>query len=520
MIEINYQAEPTAALFHQSLKVVRGFMGPVGNGKSVTCINEMIRLCVDQHANNNGIRKSRWAIIRNTTPELRTTTLNTFKQWIPEVVCPITMHPIIMGKIDQPLADGTRIEVEFLFLALDQPKDVRKLLSLELSGVFINETREISYSVVKAARERIGRYPSRIDGYQDVVEPCKRKALLMDTNPPSDDHWWYALAENGHLEGVEEEQKPFSIAETKRIFEFFRGPSPLIKQKDGTYTKNPRAENIQNLPGGYQYYLDMIAGNTPDHINVMVLGNYGTIIDGRPVYPEYNDQIHSGEIKPIPGLPISLGWDFGLTPTVVITQLTSTGQLRVLAELIGKSLGVRQFARDVVKPYLSANFKGYELAFSVGDPAGNARGEGSGRSAIAILNDDYSEVEEDESELIKPLEMGFYTVPAPTNDITQRLEAVKSFLIKMVDAGKPGYIVNKSCKYVRQGKQGKYQFKRLQISGADRYHDKPDKNDYSHPADAEQYVALGYLNGYQTIETHATNESDRILSGRSAAAGY
>jgi hypothetical protein len=426
---------------------------------------------------------------------------------------------LIQGKLDQPLQDGTHIELEVIFLALDNPQDVRKLLSLEVSGVFINEAREISFAVVKAARERIGRYPSRIDGYDHVANPCKRKALLMDTNPPSDDHWWYWLAEHGHLEGIDEEKKDFAVSETRRIFDFFRGPAPLLKQKDGSYTKNPKAENVQNLPGGYQYYLDMIAGNTDDHINVMVLGNYGTIVEGKPVYPEYNDQIHCDELKPIKGYPIALGWDFGLTPSVVIGQLTSSGQIRLIHEIIGKGVGVRQFARDIVKPFLSTHYKGYELAFSVGDPAGNNRGEGAGRSAIAILNDDYSEVDGDEAEILKPLNMGFLTLPAPTNDITQRLDAVKSFLTKMVDQGKPGYLVNKSCKYLRQGKQGKYQFKRIQVSGADRYHDKPDKNDYSHPADAEQYLALGYIHGYQTIETESHDEYDLQL-GRSEAGGY
>lgn len=514
MRQINYQAEYTASLLHASDKVCRGFMGPVGNGKTVACINEILRLAADQHPNDQGIRKTRWAFIRNTTPELRTTTLNTFRQWIPDEICPITMHPLITGKLDQPMQDGTRIEAEFLFLALDNDKDVRKLLSLEITGAFINEAREISFSVVKAARERIGRYPARIDGYQNVENPCKRKALLMDTNPPSDDHWWYWLAEHGHLEGVDEEKKDHAISETRRIFDFFRGPSPLFKQSDGSYTKNPKAENVQNLPGGYQYYLDMIAGNTEDHINVMVLGNYGTIVTGKPVYPEYNDQIHCAELEPINGLPIALGWDFGLTPTCVVGQLTSTGQLRVLAEIVGKNIGVRQFARDIVKPFLSANYKGFALAFSVGDPAGNNRGEGEGRSAIGILNDD-----NEDGEHVEPINMGFITLPAPTNDITQRLDAVKRFLTKMVDAGKPGYLVNKSCRYIRQGKQGKYQYKKLQISGSDRYNEKPDKNDYSHPADAEQYLALGFINGYQTIETDEHDEYE-LYTGRSAAGGY
>ncbi len=238
----------------------------------------------------------------------------------------------------------------------------------------------------------------------------------------------------------------------------------------------------------------MIAGNTEDHIRVMVLGQYGTIRTGKPVYPEYNDQIHCTDIKPNPRLPLGLGWDYGLTPTLVIGQMTSLGQLRILAELVGNDLSVRAFARDIVKPFLSRNFAGYEIAFSLGDPSGNARGEGEGKAAIGILNDDY--VDNADGDIIQPLNMGFDTEPAPTNDITRRLEAVKSFLTKMVDQGEPGYLLDRKCQYLRKGKQGQYQFKRLQVSGLPRYNEKPDKNDYSHPADAEQYLALGFIEGY------------------------
>ncbi len=474
---------------------------------------------MDQWPNKDGVRKSRWAIVRNTFPELTTTTLNTFRQWIPEELCDITMSPVITGILRHPLPDGTTVEAEFLFLALDKPKDVRKLLSLEVTGVFINEAREISFAVVKAARERVGRYPSRVDGYESEGdytapdEPCKYKVVLMDTNPPDDSHWWYQLAENGYLDGTAEERKEDEIADTRRVFEFVASPPPLLKV-DGKYKPNPGAENIAFLPGGYQYYLDMLPGNTEDHINVMVLGNYGTIKDGKPVYPEYNDGIHCREIEPIKSLPIALGWDFGLTPSVVIGQMTSTGQVRILDELVGKDTSVRAFARDIVRPYLVKKYRGYSVAFSVGDPAGNNRGEGEGRAAIGILNDDY--VDSDDGDVIQPLKLGFTTEPAPTNDITRRLDAVKSFLTKMVDAGQPGYILNKSCRYLRKGKQGAYKYKKLQISGTDRFAEKPDKNDYSHPADAEQYLMLGFIEGYETdADDYGQDEFEHRQRGQS-----
>lgn len=507
MKQINYVASRTGAKFHKSSKVVRGFMGPVGNGKSVTCIMEGLRLSADQWPNCEGIRKTRGVIVRNTNPELRTTTLNTWKQWIPESLAPVVTHPIITTTFKQRLSDGTSMEMEVIFLAMDKDQDVKKLLSLECTWIFLNEARELPFSVVKGARERIGRYPSVIDGYNDIkdaqgklvykaprgedgeLQPCKRKALIMDTNPPDDDHWWYQLAETGYLKGAADKEK--AKAETARIFDFFRGPAPLFNV-DGDYQPNPKAENIKYLPGGYQYYLDMIAGNTQDHVNVMVLGNYGTIKEGRLIYQAYNDAVHCPEsgVKAINGLPICLGWDFGLTPAVVFAQLTETGQMRVIAELWTESMDVRTFARDVVKPFMQKYFSRFEVGFSLADPSGNNRGEGDGKSAIGILNDDY----EDED----LLNMGFTTDPAPTNDPIKRIDAVTKFMTKMVN-GEPGYLLNKACSLLRKGKNGGYCYKRVAVAGAEaRYRDKPDKNKYSHSSDAEQYVALGFVGGYVT----------------------
>ena len=62
----------------------RGIRGPVGSGKSVGCCVEVFRRALAQEKNEQGIRKSRWAIIRNTNPQLRTTTIKTWLDWFPE----------------------------------------------------------------------------------------------------------------------------------------------------------------------------------------------------------------------------------------------------------------------------------------------------------------------------------------------------------------------------------------------------------------------------------------------------
>lgn len=547
---IKYTASPTAQKFHASNKVVRGFKGPVGNGKSVCCIQEGLRLSMEQAPNSEGIRKSRGVIVRNTSIELRTTTLKTWKQWIPEAICPVVMSPAIVANLRQKLDDDTWIELEIIFLAVDKDDDVKKMLSMEVTWCFLNEAKELPWAVVKAARERIGRYPSAIDGYEDVYQgddliydapkqrnqdgtpklygpeygdlegdimysPCTRKALLMDTNPPEDDHWWYQLAEEGVLRSSKNKDEDKEAV--SKIFDFFDGPPPLY-HVDGKYIPNPDAENISHLPGGYDYYMDMIAGNTQDHINVMVLGNYGAIKSGKPVYPSYNDNIHCPKefIKLHRDLPICFGWDFGLTPGWVAGQMTTTGQLRILCELWSEDMDIRRFARDIVKPFIGKHFKDMEIGFSLADGSGNNRGEGEGKSAIGILNDDF--IDNDDGDIIQPLDMGFTTEAAPTNDPTKRIDAVCVFLNKMVD-GDPGYVLNKACTLLRKGKNGSYCYQRVAVAGTEeRYRDKPNKNKYSHTSDAEQYLALGFVGGY--VVDHSEEWYEDEYSGDVDAMGY
>ena len=107
----------------------RGIRGPVGSGKSVACSIEIFRRALMQEPDKSGKRKSRWAIIRNTNPQLRTTTIKTWLDWFPENEwgkfawsVPYT-HMITAGDL----------EMEVIFLALDRPEDVKKLSLIHIS---------------------------------------------------------------------------------------------------------------------------------------------------------------------------------------------------------------------------------------------------------------------------------------------------------------------------------------------------------------------------------------------------
>jgi hypothetical protein len=434
--QINYiPAGPVVAAFHQSDAFVRALKGPVGSSKSSACCVEIFDRAVRQPPGRDRKRRSRWAVLRNTYPELKSTTIKTWLEWFPMTV--MKWDAPISGHIDIWLPDKTRLVVEVYFLALERPEDIGKLKSLELTGAWLNEAGEMAKQVFDMVTQRVGRFPPVKDG-----GPLW-SGVLLDSNPPDTDSWWFRLFE---------EQKP-------KGFECFHQPGGL-KEVAGQYLPNPEAENVANLPGGYEYYLRQLAGKSKEWIKVYLEGQYGIVVDGKAIYPEYNDDLHCREIEPIKPRPLLLGFDYGLTPACVIGQIEPRGTLLIHDELTAEDMGIRQFAHDVLKPHLATNWAGYGFQ-AWGDPAGTARAQSDEKTCFMEL-----------------AEAGIPASPASSNVFLTRREAVARYLTKLID-GKPGFLLHPRCSRLRKGFMGGYCYRRL-ATGGERYRDVPDKNIYSH----------------------------------------
>jgi len=127
--EVVYTANPTFQAFHASEARRRGVMGPVGSGKSTGMCMEIMRRAQEQKAGADGLRRTRWAVVRNTYGELKDTTLKTWLDWFPEDVFGTFNRTDMHHNIRV-----NDVHMEVLFRALDRPKDVAKLLSLEITG--------------------------------------------------------------------------------------------------------------------------------------------------------------------------------------------------------------------------------------------------------------------------------------------------------------------------------------------------------------------------------------------------
>jgi hypothetical protein len=430
----------------------------------VACVAELLRLAVQQAPDAQGIRPSRWAIVRNTYPELRTTTIKTFVDWIPEQLCPLRYGAPIDGTLSLDLPDGTKVEAEFLFIALDRGEHVKKLLSLELTGAWLNEAREINIAIVDGVTSRVGRFPSKRRA------PLSWSGVILDTNPPDDDHWWYRLFED-------QDQDDPLIAESQArgwAWEQFVQPPALLRVEDANRVRwepNPAAENVRHQPLGAEYWLRMLQGKSAQWIRVYVLGEYGTVQDGKPVYPEYSEALHlrASDYVPLPGSEILLGWDYGLTPACAFMQLSPTGVLEVFDEMTSTRMGISGFTEQV-NLRLAEKYAACVVRTEYGDPAGAAAAQTDERSCFEIQRS-----------------LGRMVLPGAQN-LTERLEGVRWFLTRVVD-GQAGLRLSPRCSMLRKGFAGGYRYRRLAVSYDERYQDLPDKNQYSHVHDALNHAA-------------------------------
>lgn len=458
-----YVATKTTKAFHEEKDYfVRALRGPIGSGKSVACCWEIFFRICGQKVNSDGIRKSRWVIIRNTYRELVDTTKKTWLDWFPEdlgIFRVADMQHNLRFKLD----DGTIVESEILFRALDKPKDIKKLLSLELTGGWINEAREIPKAILDALIGRIGRYPSRKMGGMNW------DGVIMDTNPPDSDHWWYKTFE---------EECPSSWKQ-------YSQPSAIMGQ----------GENLNNLKENY--YQRLMEGHDQEWINVYVHGKYGFLQEGKQIFPEYNDNLHCVNDLKLLGRTkvIYIGADFGLTPASVIAQQDeSDGQIQILDEVVTEDMGAVRFAdrnkEKIHRDFNSLPFEGW------GDPAGDARAQTDEKTVFQILEGS-----------------GFPLRKTNTNDFTIRRESVALLLTKLTMKGRPSLVISPKCRNLRKALSGAYKYRKINSAGPEKYANAPDKNMYSHVAEALQYLCLGLGIGRQVIRNRNVERNYRKTAG-------
>lgn len=487
---------PTIQAFMADNSFIRGLMGPLGSGKSSACVMEIVQRGLAQKRGPDGVRRSRWAVVRNTAKQLEDTTERTFLQWLP----PQHFGDWVPSKHNYTIrnlrgeGDEKGAVIEIMFRALDRPDQIGDLLSLELTGAWINEAREIPWAIVDALRPRCGRFPAIRDGGASWY------GIIMDTNPPdADSEWFRFFEETDHTEAVATLAKVpgFDHMTVDTFRRLFKQPSGL----------SPKAENLNGLRPGY--YESEAIGKSPEWIRVYIHGDYGFVMDGKAVWPEYSDELHcptkrENWPRPIVGLPIVRGWDSsGLTPACVFTQITPRGQWIVFDEIVASEMGASAIA-DAVLDHSAREYPRCEF-WDVGDPAGGQRSPTDMRTYFQVLH-----------------AAGIAIEPA-IQTLEIRLESVRKPLRTLID-GRPQFVLHPRCKVLRRALLGGYHYRRMRITG-ERFTTSPDKNSFSHVADALGYAGTrvfgtGILTRNETDGGRQREYEAASTRRRSSVTGY
>lgn len=435
-------------------------VGPVGSGKTTAAALRMMRHIYEQAPGPYGVSRSRWAVVRNTRPQLLDTAVKEVLQLFPEKIYGTFERTRLVYRMRfQPQGLNKMIDAEILFRPLDGPEDISNLLSVQYTGVWLNELREIDPELIAHVAARTGRYPSAALG------GCTWSGMIGDTNP-----WAFTSAYHSMF-----------VAEKRTGYAFFKQPGGM----------DPGAENLANLQQtpetlrlewsdparqeqGRIYYQKRLRDYSPEEADMYVHCKYGASRAGKPVYVSYNDNVHCKEFEFDKRLPIYVGYDSsGRNPAAVIAQKTATGQWRVGYEFCETNMGMVQHAKEL-RRLIRGELPGVEVAKITLDPA----------------------VQKDASDINQPMIVraefpGVQVLQARTNDITTRIEAVDKKFRELV-SGEPALVIHPRCKILRAACINEYHFRRLKVSGRERFTEEPDKvHPYSDVADALQYLMLG-----------------------------
>lgn len=448
MAAINYTAPPTCARFMKSQSFGRLIAGPVGSGKTTACLFELFRRALEQHPAPDGLRYTRFAIVRQTLKQLKDTVLKDILDWLKGVAT----YKVTDNTIYVQFGD---VRSEWVLIPLDNPEDQARLLSMQLTGAWMSECIEMDVALISPLAGRCGRYPGATLG------GCTWMGIIADTNMPSEGSPWHK----------------FMAVEIPADWQIFIQPGGMDDDAENLewLTQTPDtlllpSTDERRRDQGREYYKRFIRSNSPDWCKRYVHAQFGDDPSGSAVFREsFKQHWHVvDELEPISSYPLIVGLDFGRDPCAVICQPDHRGRLLVLEEVIAEDIGLELQLQRAIKPALMQERYIGKSVYIVGDPAGRQR------STL---------YEETSFDLIK--REGLMAYPAPTNDIAKRINAVESWLLGSRDGGPAMLIDRERCPTLVRALSGGYRYGRTR--GGQRK-PLPDKNEYSHVMDAFQYA--------------------------------
>lgn len=478
-----YVPSRTMSLIHMSKHSLRVIQGSVGSGKSHGCEMDIPIRCATQSVCADGNVWNRCLMARGTYQELKQTTFNMWMHLFPTTK--IALSSPIQGELRMKLGNRLSI-IQLIGFGMDMASIEAKLRSNDFSIAFVNEAQYVGWNVIEIIQERLGRYPysNMAPLGMQVNDYFKNLGLTCDTNAPVEGSWLYERAQV-----VKNTKDEFFAFQPPAMFRAWDADAKLWKYEENKGQRweshgIPPAENVENLNEGWEYYWKLIRTHGEDYIRRNVLNEYGHVLSGTPVFPEFAKDRHvisSGVPMPPRGTALFCGMDLGRTPRAVFGYYGKNGGL-LIPLMLAKDCGVQMFAETVMRPQLAMRGISPAQVTIFPDPAGNNQG---------------GQVEATDVEILRACGFNVALPVLKNNDPFTRTETVRQALTRLTSDGDPYVQIDPGAEELIRALAGGYTYAMTKMTGGiTRVSDKPDKKSpYSHVADAFEYLLVGLKYG-------------------------
>jgi hypothetical protein len=415
-------AGPVSDAYIQSTADVSLITGPGGSGKTTASVKKALFETVRVHPGPDGLRRYVLGIWRQAYVNLWNATIKSWWKILPEELpgshwvgsSPRPAVHTIRFRDQWSVSHGSELELVAQFRAFGDDANPEDLLGNECTDAYFNEMSTMPEALVIAMVDRVGRDPPR-----EIIKRSGR--MFGDSNAPDVTNFCYR--------------------------DFYETPKPgyvLFRQPGGL---DAGAENIQAM--GREYYENSARVNAhrPWWVKRMVHARPGFTRDVKVIYEnfDYEVNVSRATLAPLRALPVLVGIDGGFTPAAVYMQEHGDGQLRILGEVALERGAAAELARAMLA-YEARRFPNMPGAvafefFDTADPSTAAGEEKAGQEGL------------EEGSFRQKLSaiLGRQVHCAATNELSVRISALGDKVDLNLGAGRPGLLIDPSCKVIVRG---------------------------------------------------------------------
>lgn len=338
------------------------WVGPRASGKTTGAIAYAFKFARDQVEGRDGIRRSRIAMFKKTESTLKTSLIPSVEETFQGMFKLVNKDPLV-GRLRCELAsDGSIIECDIHFFSLSSINFMDNIKGLQAGLTIIDEIDSIKdQGILTTISASTGRGYSNIIG-GGVLGTCNGMVansflnqLMEDAIPITDER------------GEVNERIRYIEMRGMVTHSFHQQPPALLRPSHSPFSlddwrDNPEAENIENLKGGYDFYVKLLPGSSDADIRSQVEGISYAPVTGELIFPEFNS-LHFRDheyLKPYIDKALSresggfyMSFDFGKNPACLIGCLTNNDVLIIFKEIVPKvPINFKDFLSNEVNNYV------------------------------------------------------------------------------------------------------------------------------------------------------------------------